>query len=194
MLRVRTTISGWDGGPGLMTTYWLTPLEDAAAAARVVDYVQVSVAAFCADFAPTSVVWQVSGDVDVISAASGAITNTLSVTQPDPIAGGAGEGKAPTAVAALMRLSTNAFIAGRRLRGRIFISPLGAARVTSDGLLGDVPVAAISGFAVALNATLDAGDTWVVWHRPVGGAGGSAAPIVASAGTTKLAVLTSRRD
>lgn len=194
MLRVRVALSGWSGGPGLSTFYFLTPLEDNAAAVRVVAYVQSFYDPNGRGFFYDSVRINVSGDVDVITAASGQITNTHSVAPPPQIAGfGGGQATSP-AIAGNLRLSTGQFLAGRRLRGRMFLSPLPTALVETDGT-ATVAFSTLADNAVlALQVSMDPGDTWVVWHRPVAGAGGTAAPITSTSLADKLAVLTSRRD
>lgn len=194
MLRVRVAINGFTGGPGLSTFYFLTPLENAAAATRVLGYVHEGIIFGYPGFLPNSVSLQVSGDVDVLSAVSGDITNTLSLASPAVVQGTGGEAIAPPAVAALLQLRTTTFLAGRRIRGRSFISPLAGAAVTSDGLLSNAAVAGFKLGGTSLLAGLEAGDSWVVWHRPKLNIGGSAAPITAVSVPFKLAVLRSRRD
>lgn len=194
MLRVRTAITGWEGGPGLMTSYFETPLQDAAAAIRALQYVHGYLLFNSKFLFPNGVSLQVSSDVDVITAATGDITNTWSSAVLTPVVGLGGESKAPPSVAALLRLRTATFIAGRRVVGRSFFSPLAASVVTSDGILGDVSVTGLVAAGNSVLGALSAGDFWVVWHRPKLGVGGSIAPVVAVTVPTKLAVLTSRRD
>ena len=194
MLRVRTVISGFVGGPGLLTQYFLTPLEDAAAATRCVSYVRSLWDSALSGVMPTGVSFQISGDVDVITSQSGVITNTLSVGGGAPFVGKGGVSTAPPVLAGLLQLRTSTFIAGRRVQGRIFVSPMGAAQIASDGLLTNPGQTGIAGAFAFLEPQLAAGDTWVVWHRPKLGVGGQAVPITSSSTPFKLAVLTSRRD
>lgn len=194
MLRVRTTLSGWEGGPGLATFYFLTPLQNVDAAARCVSYVHSLFTGALAGMYPTSVLASVQGDVDVLEPGTGAITDTLTAPAPATAAGQGGAGKAPPAVAGLLRLSTSTFIAGRRVRGRVFVSPLAAAVVTSDGLMSNGAADGKATLLAAMDALMDPGDIWVVWHRPKLKLGGQACPITATSMPYKLAVLTSRRD
>lgn len=193
MLRVRVVLSGFSGGPGLSTFYFTTPLEDTAAAVRVVDRVQ---AFFATDgramfYNPTTI--SVSGDVDVITAATGLITNMLAVPPPAVIQGFGGGQATSQATAGNLRLSTGTFVAGRRLRGRIFISPLATSAVESDGTATVQFAAAGFTAANAILLNLEPGDQWVVWHRPKLGAGGSVGPVISASLADRLAVLTSRR-
>jgi hypothetical protein len=194
MLRVRTALTGFTGAPGLMTSYFETPLQDAAAALRCVGYVHSVIDSICSYFVPNSLYFQTSGDVDVLTAATGVITDTLGVAAPAVTPGVGGASKAPPSAAALLKLSTATFIGGRRVRGRVFVSPLAAAGITADGVLGAAGVTALAGIHTNMAGALASGDTWVVWHRPKFGAGGEAAPITATYCDSKLAVLTSRRD
>lgn len=193
MLRVRVSLSGFSGGPGLSTFYFLTPLEDAAAATRVVARVHAFYAGDGRGLFYDPTVIQVSGDVDVITASSGLITNTLSVAPPAAVQGFGGGQATSQATAANLRLSTTTFIAGRRLRGRIFISPLSTAAVESDGTATAALAVTALGAANSILSGLAAGDLWVVWHRPKLKLGGTAGVITAASLADRLAVLTSRR-
>jgi hypothetical protein len=194
MLRVRTAISGFEGGPGLQTSYFVGLPEDAACALRCTDYVHSLIDAVLLGVTPDSVWFTTSGDVDVIDPADGSITNTWSVAAPAAQQGVGGESKAPPAVAGLIRLGTNSFIAGRRVRGRMFISPLAAGAISTDGTLTAGALVILNAVGPAVLDNLTDGDTWVVWHRPKVGAPGSTAIIHTASAPAKLAVLTSRRD
>ena len=194
MLRVRATLSGWAGGPGLNTWYFETPLQDAAAALRCVDYVHAQWAGGLQGVLPDSVNLQVQGEVDVITAATGAITDTLSVTTPAVCNGTGGSAYAPPECACLLKLNTSTYVAGRRIQGRMFLSPLAAAVIGTDGQMDHTIAGGVDNAYADMTGRMDAGDTWVVWHRPKSGAGGSAALITATSVPYKVAVLTSRRD
>lgn len=194
MLRVRMTLTGWTGGPGLSTFYFGTPLEDTAAATRCIGYVQACVGAQWKHVWPTGVTAQVLGDVDVLTAGSGAITETLSVTPPEPQVGSGSGEYAPIATALLARLTTAVFIAGRRLRGRIFFCPVADNMVQADGTPAATAIGFINAGGAGLLEDLDEGDSWVVWHRPKSGSGGQIAPIVSVVCPDKFAILRSRRD
>jgi len=194
MLRVRVELTGWDGAPGLMTIYFETPLQNTAAATRVVANVRTYMNSPLASYWPSSVNAQVSGDVDVIDAATGAITDTLSVTPPAIVNGAGTAAFAPVSTAALLRLITSTYIAGRRVRGRVFISPLTPATIGTDGNLDAGAAVDLGDRMGYLEDLLDAGDFTVVWHRPKGGAGGQACRVTSTTAGLKMAVLTSRRD
>jgi len=194
MLRVRMALSGWPGGPGLSTFYFTTPLEDGAAAIRCVGYVQEAVSSHWKNVWPLTVSSLISPEVDVIEAATGRITDTLSIPAVPAIAGAASSEYAPIATALLARLITGTFIAGRRLRGRIFFCPVGRNMVQADGTPDPTAIGFINAGGDSLRLGMDAGDLWVVWHRPEGDSGGSAGYILSVICPDKFSVLRSRRD
>lgn len=194
MLRIRVASSGWPGGPGLSTFYFTTPLQDVAAAARCVAGVQAMYAGHIRLISPSGVIFQVSNQVDVITAATGAIVDTLIVPVQPPQPAPGGSDFAPPAIAVLVQLRTDTFIAGKRIRGRVFLSPL---KATVIGGGGQVDATVQSGTESTWNgmiAALAAGDLYVVWHRPKLGLGGQALPVVSATVPAKFSVLRSRRD
>jgi len=194
MLRVRVAITGWEGGPGLSTFYFTVPTQDAAAASRVAAHVRAKLNGSWAPQSPNAITLTTSGDVDVLNAATGVIENTLSVAAPAPIAGTGGTSWAPFSVAMLLQLRTSTFINGRRVRGRSFLSPVRASAIAAHGSLDETQRNAMQVAGEDFRTSVTAGDTWVVWHRPVNGAGGSAAQITSVTVPGKPAILRSRRD
>lgn len=194
MFRVRIALTGWTGGPGLSTLYFTNGAGTLAAAQALVDGVHDWWAAHVNSFYASNVDLQIQGDVDEIDEATGNVTNTFSATAPAVINGGGASGMAPPEVMALLHLRTGTFIAGRRVAGRMFIGPIAQGSITSAGELDSGGVANLTAQLGYCVASVPAGNVWEVWHRPVGGAGGSAHAITATSGTSKLAVLTSRRD
>lgn len=195
MLRVRAVSQGWTGGPGLSTFYFKDDIAENSARAgdavgRVRSYFDTIKS--CYDGTWTC---QVSGDVDVVDPATGAVTNTLSVTPPAVVNGSeSGGGYLTTSSAICTSWQTSTFIAGRRLRGRTFNGPTHR----NTGELNGSPVAAyltILGTAAAALRNNGASTlAMVIWHRPVGGGGGSVGLVDGSSVKDKFAVLRSRRD
>jgi hypothetical protein len=169
-------------------------LQDNAAATLVVGRVHAALTAGKAIW-PNSITLQVSGDVDVLDPATGDITNTLSVANPAGIVGGGPDsGMLPPATALLLNLRTAEFIAGRRVRGRAFLSPVYTAGNVGLG----VPSAGMVTAANAIGSGLLLGDQAAahpgVWHRPKAKVGGVFAPVTTTAAAITFAVLKSRRD
>lgn len=194
MLRVRMALTGWPGGPGLSTFYFDATTDDVVSAARAVGCVQSAVTGHWKNVWPLTVHAQVSGDVDVIDRETGDITDTLSVDIPASVAGAGASEYAPIATALVLSLTTGTFIAGRRLRGRIFFSPVANNMVQADGTPMTTAIGFIEGGGADVLEFLTEGDAWVVWHRPVNGAGGQTGRIVSSVCHDKFGILRSRRD
>jgi hypothetical protein len=194
MLRVRATIAGFAGGPGLMTWYFGVASPDVTTATRLLTTVRANFIEHIRGSAVDTTSWTLNPDVDVIDAATGDITDTLSCAAPAVSMGAGGSGMAPPATAALLRLKTSLFIGGRRVRGRMYISPLATAAVDTSGQVSAAQHTALALAGSGLLGSLTSGDLWGVWHRPVSGAGGQLAQITVTDVPLKLAVLTSRRD
>jgi len=141
----------------------------------------------------TSTTFTSDAFVDTINPATGAITGTDSFT-PWTLTGLSGTDFAPPSSQALLAWGTAAVIGGRRVRGHTFLGPLPTAAVSSTGTLSGLY---LGRFQAIADKWVDNGltDTFaVVWHRPVGGSGGTAEDITTHVARSKLAVLRSRRD
>lgn len=163
-------------------------------AERCTGYVQAAVTAQWKNVWPTSVTAHVLEAVDLMTAASGDITDTFTVATNTPVTGVGSSEYAPIATALLLSLSTPNYVAGRRVRGRIFFSPVANNMVQSDGTPASTALGFLLGGGTGLLADLDEGDEWVVWHRPKSGSGGLACGINATTAPDKFAILRSRRD
>jgi hypothetical protein len=90
--------------------------------------------------------------------------------------------------------NTGAIVNGRRVRGRTFLGPLDNSCLQNDGTLSSSSITHANALGAAWT---DAGLTTTlscVWHRPVGGTGGSNHEIISATVRDKFAVLRSRRD
>jgi hypothetical protein len=133
------------------------------------------------------------GYVDTIDPATGSITGSDSV-DPFTVTGTSSDVYLPPATAIVLSWKTAAVIGGRRVAGRTFLSPLWQGDVEANGSPGSTQMTLANAVAAAW---IDNGltDTFaVVWHRPVGGTGGTAEDITAKSVRDKFAVLRSRRD
>lgn len=194
MQRIRGTINyPMSGAPGVITLYTRTTAPENSASAelcssRLHDAMTAGFALF-----PTSLTIVGDGFVDTIDPATGAITGSDDVA-PWTVTGGNGTAFLPPASAICLTWLTSDFIAGRRVRGRTFLGPLSAAINNGNGHLIGADLTVAQDVAAAW---VDQGGTdvaTVVWHRPVGGAGGSDHVISATSVRDKFAVLRSRRD
>jgi hypothetical protein len=195
ILRIRTVLSGWQGGPGLSTHYFL-PGTAGGVTADAVDCCG-RVRAFwiaAGPIFPTTVGMQTSGAVDIIEAVTGQLTGGLSGGSPAGVSGTAGTGFGPYSTDVLLRAQTGVVINGRRVEGRWFLGP-----ACTAANVGGVPTAAVGTNATNAGAALNTGATAsvpVVWHRPHGSppVGGLHVPISGYQASPEFAVLRSRRD
>ena len=194
IMRIRTVISGSQGLPGLSTTYAngasATPVT--ADAADMVARVRAFWDGIKTLLPSTSIIL-VSGQVDLLDPANGELTGGLSVTAPSAVLG-TGSESLPQATSILLQCETGVIIAGRRLRGRTFISPVD--QVTNiDGLVGSASRnTIITSATTSLTGVTTSAP--VVWHRPKapGPTGGSVSPVTSYNVGSNFAVLRSRRD
>lgn len=194
MQRIRANITGWSGGPGVMTMYTTTtPAEDGTTAAATAARLQAAVDAASGIF-PDSITITGESFVDSLNPATGALVGSSPVT-PWTITGSAGTSNlAPPAVAVCVGWLTDTIVSGRRVRGRTFLSPVCLPLVQADGTPIATTATMVADFAAAWLDDSDAAGPSVVWKRPVSGSGGSAAPITAYRYRDVFAVLRSRRD
>lgn len=204
MLRVRVPSAGWAGGPGLNTFYFVATVENANTATICVDRVHAALLNLDSIWSNGHTM-QVSGEVDQIDSITGDITNTFSVASPallGPSVTAADE--LPPATASQVEWVTSTFLAGRRLRGRAYLSPLNR---NMFGPLGTIPNASLpplEAFAGAIVLPLSTDPDMVVWRRPRKAQPLHVPPRAARPGATgkvtswiiptKFAVLKSRRD
>jgi hypothetical protein len=196
IMRVRTTLSGWNGGPGLMTFYYTfsggtpTNAEATEAAARVRAFLQAMRSNF-----PAILTAQVSGAVDDVDAATGSLVGGATGTTPAAVTGGGTVSLNDPHSQALLGLQTSLVIGGRRVKGHTFLGPLDSG-VVSAGLLASTSASGILTAAASLTTLISTAIGLVVWHRPKGTphVGGQAVPVTGFTCPTKLAVLRSRRD
>lgn len=194
MLRCRASLTyPLSGSPGVITIYARTAVvEDSARATLLSTRLQNAMTAAYALF-PLSFAAVSDGYVDQLDPATGALTGSFSTTQWT-VQGGNGSGYLPPATAVAVTWVTADYVAGRRVRGRTYLGPLSSAINNGDGHLIGADYAVVQDF---IDAWLDNGaeDVYpVVWHRPVGGSGGSIHDITAGTAKDKFAVLRSRRD
>lgn len=194
MLRVRTTLSGWTGGPGLMTHYFVCTTEDAAAAIRCQNYVQGLFSGALRLMLFNGVAWTVQPEVDEITSADGYTVNTFVNGTARTGSGTAGASESPPVVMALLRWATATWLAGKHLRGHSFVGPLATAATDTTGTLDNSILSGANAAITSWLAGFTSGDNLVVWHRPKNHAGGATGVVVSGALQDKLAFLRSRRD
>lgn len=195
LLRVRATVNGFTGGPGLMTQYFSTAVagNDAVAAGlasqRVVDALTAG-----AELWPNGVSWSVDATVDLLDEATGQLLDAFSTAGGTVNGSSAFGGIGPSPAGACVTWRTPEVKNGHRVMGRTFLVPLHSGAFQTDGTLMASTVTSAMEFADAMG---DAGATdlvHVVWSRPVNGSGGTKHGITSATVRDKTAVLRSRRD
>jgi hypothetical protein len=194
-IRVRATIQGVSGLPGLMTTYWsgtATPpaVADVNDATGRVRSFWVALVAQLAAGATVSV----QQTADYIDPTTGQLLGRVSAASAPALVTSTGTQELPPATALGIRFTSTTVINRRIVQGRSFVSPLALAANTNG-----LPSAGALSAATTACAALFSGATSIVptiWHRPTPG-GSNGASVVATAAApdpTKLWVLRSRRD
>lgn len=195
IMRVRAVSSGWAGGPGLNTFYFQT----ATLASPVTADATAVVARVRAAFAAATNLWPntwtlgVQSAVDVFDSATGNLVDSLTGTAVASLAGSNGATFGPLASGLCMNLRTLSFIAGRRVQGRAFLSPV-AVLGDPDGTPQATFIAATDSIGAALIGGASPALELVVWHRPKLGAGGQACTVFGTLTRDSFSVLRSRRD
>lgn len=183
--RIRVTLSGLQGLPGVSTFYALDPVTAVPALRTFWAAVALKM--------PIAIRIQVEATGDLIDESTGKAVGSWSTTGVAVVSGGvSGAYAAPVGYA--INWLTGVFIEGRKVRGRSFLVPIIGSSFESDG----TPV-----FAHA-DGMRAAGDTMIgtvpanflVYHRETaeGAADGTGVAMTSSVVNDKAAVLRSRRD
>ena len=194
MQRIRASITyPLSGSAGVITLYTRHSLtEDGTTALLCSHRLRDALTAGKSMFSNTTV-FVADAFVDTIEPATGTITDS-NPTDAWTVTGDQGPGYLPPASQMAVTWLTADVVGGRRVRGRTFFGPLAVQDVDTDGTPNNTKLGHLDAAAAAwIDAGLTAVDT-VVWHRPVGGAGGSDHVITAFSRKDKFAVLRSRRD
>lgn len=193
MMRVRVTVNGAPGLPGLMTFYWTSPTEDNSHAQEAVDHVRDFLVAGQSNM-QNAISWATQGEVATINPATGVLTGILSTTSRS----GAGtnvQDVLPGQVQGGMSLVTGLIVRGRRLRGHVNLPG------PTEGVNGiGVPTATYqtTWASASTNLITDLDPSYVVWSRPKVDGGvtlaGATSPVLAITIQPKWFTLRSRRD
>jgi len=141
---------------------------------------------------PTGLTITPPTSADLFNTETGELQSTVPLAAPAVVAG-SGSSIFAGPAGAVLTWNTGTVAAGRRVRGRTFLVPLSTAAYQSDGSLLPATVTTLQSAAATLvNNT--GGNPFVVWKRPVGGAGGLNAPVTSYTVPDLVAVLKSRRD
>lgn len=180
--RLEWAAQGGAGGESVMH------FDDAAAASAINDLLRAGVLALASVLAQSTTV-TLNPTIRVLDTATGALTDEESAGAFAPVVGTGGPSSVPNAAQGLIRANTSMFVRGRRLKGRVFIPGLSTAAQAATGHLSTTAIS-------ALQACADEWDmlgTWVIWSRPIDGAGGVAAAVNTTSVWDEFAVQRRRR-
>lgn len=194
--RVRVALTGFPGGPGVMTFYALSGADFIAPLREFL----LSVAGDM----PVDVSLQIESAGDIIEATDGALVGNWTGTAQAPLVG-AQAGTYSAATGYVVTWLTGAIADGSRIKGRTFVVPAAGAAFDLTGSIAAATITGQLGFARALIA--NSPGNFVVWHRPrvavAQGPGhptalaahvGSFVPVTDAIVHDRAAVLRSRRD
>lgn len=193
--RVRVGLTGFTGGPGVATFYFLG-LQTARQSLQ-------SLFTAVAPALPDDVFAQVESSGDIIESTNGALIGTWN-KEPLPVIQGAQMAGYAAPAGCMLRWNTNGIVGRRRVKGRTFLVPLAATNYNTAGQILPSVVAGIaaSGNSFVFEQSLD----FVVWSRPFIGAPatpdkparparlGSHSLVTSAQVPSKVVVLRSRRD
>jgi hypothetical protein len=199
ILRIKINWSGFTGGPGYTNLHYETTAGGAIDQAAVDSAVNKSAFFLSAwrPYQPLNLSTSVDTAVAEVDENTGTIQNYW--TGPTVAPGlGASSGVYAAGSGACISLYTADVRNGRRVRGRIFMVPLGTASLEADGTLNSTALTAFRASAASLIDDLDP-VRLTVWVRPTEIIGepfidGGAYAVTSYSVRDKVAQLRSRRD
>lgn len=194
MNKITAVWSGWAGGPGYSNFYFGGTAADSAQLTVAQDRVHDFFALFTLCI-PTGVTITFQPSSQVITPGDGVIQDDIPVGSVAPPVVGAGGANFSAASGACVVWRTGLTVAGRLLKGKTFLVPLGASAYDTDGTILASRLAELRTAASGLASpgAFAAEQQLQVWHRPVGGTGGVMAPTGTASVNDRVAILRSRR-
>lgn len=189
----------WDAGsPGVNTYYWTagvpSPLDWTNSADQIHDELAQAYRNM-SGYINELVSWAVEDTFDIIDVESGQIVDQKTLSGTTNAGTGTGTGKSgPRFVQAFVGFRTDLFRNGKRLRGGVYIGPLGGDTTLPTGAFGQGDIDTFEDAFYAV--TNGPGPRLGVYHRPQKGqtSGGYYADVVSVKCKRTPAVLRSRRD
>lgn len=202
--KVKTEWSGTSGGPGVtqMAFQGITDPHswDSAAAQRVVDAVRKMWVA-CATGMPDNIQLKVNPTVDVFTAADGELVGSYTAATTPAVVMGSDTGPFAMASGIRVRLNTGQILNGRRVKGAVFIVPVGFGCFDTNGTVVAGTRTIVNNAFNQINTDLLASNEQLaVWSRPIpegkphGPRAGALTAVTNCDASTKGAILKGRRD
>lgn len=184
MLRISATMTGLSGAPYFSTIYTdgTTNVQAQLASDAFIDFWDDIKGYITAGLTIAR-----APEVQLVDPATGDIQASYAVTGGTALS--TGNAPLPKATQGLLRINTNEYVAGRRLKGRLFIPAL-----ANDAQSGGVPSAtfksAVETASGTLGAALSGAGGWAVYSRTHH----TVAAVTGGSLWSQFAVLRSRRD
>lgn len=139
---------------------------------------------------PNALTWTVPAQGDQIDEATGALVGGWAGTGGAQVqASGGVNASFAAGVGARVEWTSDTIVGRRRARGRTFLTSLTNGQYDPQGTILSTALSTIQTAATALVAS----DDTVIWHRPVGGSGGSLVDITGSLVPDTVTSLRTRR-
>lgn len=182
--RVRTTLTGLGGLPGVSTFYFDSTTTDMTGVRTFWDSIKGLI--------PTGVSIAVPNSGDQFTEGTGTITGSWSGPAQATVASTGGAGAYLATAGAMIRWTVAGVVDGRRPIGKTFIVPVSTSVFSSSGTIAAGTVTTVNAAITALLSTY--GGAMKLWHRPNAKGAGSQLTILSGQCINKQVVLRSRRD
>lgn len=197
MATILRTIASLDFGgaqAGLSAQYWLpgTPGGSVADATDVLGRVRGAWLSFASRIS-TGLTVRYLPEVLAINDATGALVGQFAAVPGAATVGTDAGELLPAQTQGLIQWNTAGVVGGRRVRGHTYLPFPCEGSNDSLGRPVSAYTTSISGFGTNMLGSGATASTNVIWHRPVGGAGGSSYPTTSSIARSTWSVLRSRR-
>lgn len=194
ILRTIASLDVLSAQAGLSAAYWLpgTPGGSVADATDVLGRVRGAWLSFASRLSSQLTVRYLP-EVLAINDATGALVGQFTAV-PGSVTVGTDAGEVlPAQTQGLIQWNTAGVVNARRVRGHTYLPFPCEGSNDSLGRPVSAYTTSISGFGTNMLGSGATASTFVVWHRPVGGAGGSSHPATGSVARSTWSVLRSRR-
>ncbi len=181
--------SGWNGAPGYTSFYYDTVDPTTLNGNLAAEHTFL---AAMAGYFPGGVTMSPPANFRLVDAASGNLFGFIAPSSPPAAVVGASSGSYAAPAGASVNWLTTTPATHRNVVGRSYFVPLSSGAYQADGTLVDAAKTAMQAAAAAFVAATD--PIFVIWRRPVSGAGGSVAPVVGARVNDRVSILRSRRS
>lgn len=153
--RLRVALTGFVGGPGVMTFYFVDAETAQSPLSALLDDLKPGM--------PAQMSMLVASSGDIIDDTNGDLVGAWTGTTQTPKVG-ADTSTYPAPAGACIRWDTDTVVDKHRVQGRTYLVPLGGGSYQNDGSINGTNVTNITNAATTFLALVDS--NLKVWHRP----------------------------